>query len=398
MVIRKAAGALTNEERKIVKALLARGWRNQDIQALVNINRTATINSARITEVKTNDRVKATSDEATDFYIKKKESFDPQTGLNLYDDERLIRAREAMLLAVQVFNNPGLKFKTEVFAVQANIAWTYLLHEHYLRSGVDIEDKQGRTILLSQMIKRRDCPLSNGIKNNLSDLIDIRNDIEHKLLRRADYKFFPKFQACCLNFDKALCDLFSDRLSLQHELSLALQFSKLDFEQIEHLHKYDIPDHISALDARLDNRLSDKEKADLEYQFRVIYMLENTSKSKAHIRFIKPGSEEGVEIHNVLEKMVVSDKLYPFKPGEVCKEVSKKSEKRFTSHNHTQSMYRFSARPKGNSKQPENVKKAWCIYHPAYKSYTYSQAWIEHLVEQVLDAEKFTALMSYKPR
>ena len=143
MVIRKAEGAVTNEERKIIKALLARGWRNQDIQALININRAATINSARITEVKANDHIKSASDDIADFYIKKKESFDPQTGLNLYDDERLIRAREAMLLAVQVFNSPGMKFKTEVFAVQANIAWTYLLHEHFLKNGVIIEDKQG---------------------------------------------------------------------------------------------------------------------------------------------------------------------------------------------------------------------------------------------------------------
>jgi len=398
MVVRKREGSLTKEEKRIVKALLARGWRNQDIQALININRVATINSARVTEVKGNNNIKAASNERTDFFIKKKKSFDPQTGLNLYDDERLIRAREAMLLAVQVFNNPGLKFKTEVFAVQVNIAWTYLLHEHYLRNRVSIEDKQGRTLLLSQMIKRRDWPLSEGIKNNLADLIDIRNEVEHKILRRADFRFFPKFQACCLNFDKAICDLFGDQLSLQHELSLALQFAKLDFEQIEHLHKYDIPSHISALDARLDDRLSDEEKADLEYQFRVVYMLENTSKSKAHIRFIKPGSEEGLKIHNVLEKMVVADKLYPFKPTEVCKEVSKKSGKRFTSYNHSQAMYLFGARPKGNNQHPENVNLIWCIYHPAYKSYTYSQAWIDHLVEQVLDTQKFTVLKSYKPR
>ncbi len=398
MVVRKAAGALTLEESRIVKALLARGWRNQDIQALININRNATINSARITEVKGRQQTKPASEEATDFYIKKKASFDPQTGLNLYDDERLIRSREAMLLAVQVFNNPGMKFKTEVFAVQANIAWTYLLHEHFLSKGVKIEDNQGRTLLLSQMIQRNDFPLSKGIKNNLADMIDIRNDVEHKLLRRADYKFFPKFQACCLNFDKALCTLFDNKLSLKHELSLALQFAKLDFDQIECLQKYDIPDHISALDARLDDRLSDEEKADIEYQFRVVYMLESTSKGKAHIRFIKPGSEEGAEIHNVLEKHVIADKFYPFKPREISSVVSEKSGKRFTSHNHTQAMYLFSARPRSNSRQPENTNKTWCIYHPAYKSYTYSQSWVDHLVEQWLDVQKHSMIKTYKPR
>ena len=49
MVARKKQGGLTEEEKPIVKALLAKGWRNQDIQALVNTGREATINSGRIT-------------------------------------------------------------------------------------------------------------------------------------------------------------------------------------------------------------------------------------------------------------------------------------------------------------------------------------------------------------
>lgn len=39
MVGRKREGALSKDEKKIVKALLGKGWRNQDIQALLNIGR-----------------------------------------------------------------------------------------------------------------------------------------------------------------------------------------------------------------------------------------------------------------------------------------------------------------------------------------------------------------------
>jgi hypothetical protein len=146
MALRNPAGALTTEERRIVKALLKDAWRNQDIQALVNIGRKATINSARITEVKKNDEVQPASGAAVDFYRAKKAAYDAKTGLNLYDDERLIRAREAMVLAVQVFNSPSLSFKTEVFAILANVAWTYILHEFYKRKSV------ATLIPLSQLI------------------------------------------------------------------------------------------------------------------------------------------------------------------------------------------------------------------------------------------------------
>jgi len=171
---------------------------------LVNIGRLATINSARITEVKKNQRQAAASDDEVAFFEIKRQSFDPKNGLNLFDDERLIRAREGMILAVQISNSATLNFRTEVFAVLACIAWTYLLHEHYARKGVKTVDDDGRSLLLSQMIERPDCPLSDGIRNNLRALKTIRDDVKHKLLGKADVKwqglFHPRglHARCCI--------------------------------------------------------------------------------------------------------------------------------------------------------------------------------------------------------
>src|SRR5262245_34071770 len=131
----KKPTSLTDEEKRIIKALLAEGMRNQDIHTLINYERGATINFGRIAGVKKNAAITPSSPEEVAFFKRKKRSFDPITGLNLYVDERLIRAREAMVLAVTIFNSGIYRFKTEVFAVLANIAWTYLMHDHYERSG-----------------------------------------------------------------------------------------------------------------------------------------------------------------------------------------------------------------------------------------------------------------------
>jgi Protein of unknown function (DUF3644) len=217
MRLRNPEGALTEEEKPIIKALLAEGWRNQDIQALLNIGRDATINGARITEVKQNDAIIPASAEDVERFKAKKQAYDHKTGLNLFDDERLIRARESMILAVQVFNSAGLAFKTEVFSVLANIAWTYLLHEYYDRKGTVIADKDGWSVALSQLLERADCPLSKGIKQNLISLKEIRDAVEHRLLGRSDHKWLALFQACCLNFDKTICEMFGSDLTLQKD-------------------------------------------------------------------------------------------------------------------------------------------------------------------------------------
>lgn len=77
--------------------------------------------------------------QSVDYFMLHKRAFDPQTGLNRYDDESLIRAREAMILGVQIFNSAALKFKSEVFCVLSNIAWTYLLGARIEGNEVRIE-------------------------------------------------------------------------------------------------------------------------------------------------------------------------------------------------------------------------------------------------------------------
>ena len=211
-------------------------------------------------------------------------------------------------------------------------------------------------------------------------------------MRRGDAKFFSRFQACCLNFEKTLCSLFGERLSLSNELSLALQFVKLDFEQLVSLEKFDIPEEIAALDARLCGTHSEEEQSDLEYQFRVVYTFQSTAKSRAHIQFVRPDTAEGKEICHVLEKRVVADTLYPHKPRDVCAIVSKRMKKRFTPNNNLKAAYLYKVRPKTGSKQPENTDKEYCIYHPLYKSYSYSKSWIKRLCEIVADDQEFAKI------
>ncbi len=392
----KTGGGLTAEEKRIVKALLAEGWRNQDIQALVNVGRPATINSARITGVKKNGSIKPATDDDVRFYKKKKESFDWKTGLNLFDDERLIRAREAMILAVQVFNSPSCSFKSEIFSVLANIAWTYLLHEFYTRKGIEVVGADGKSFALSQMLTRPDCPLSDGVKNNLGAIKLIRDEVEHMLMRRGDVKWSPLFQACCLNFDTAILKLFGEKLSLQKELSFALQFTKLDIDQITTFQNYEIPEQIEALDARLGEGLTEEQLADLEYKFQVIYTMDNASKSSAGIKFIKPGTDEARDVKNVLLKYKLADEEYPYKPGTVTKNVAKKSGKKFLLNNHTQAWRLFKIRPKKGVKQPQNTNKDYCIYHQAHSDYTYSEKWVDFLSNKVASPEEFAKIKAVK--
>ena len=157
-----------------------------------------------------------------------------------------------------------------------------------------------------------------------------------------------------------------------------------------------LPEHIEAIDARLKELITEDEQLDLEYQFRVIYTLDAAAKTRSHFEFLRPDSAEGKEIRNILVQYKAADYLYPHKPTGVVKLVQEKSGLVFTGNNHTQAWKLHKIRPARGAKQPENTNKEFCIYHAAHGDYTYSEAWVDRLTEEVKDAAKLAAIKSVK--
>ena len=265
MVTRNRNNKLEHWEVAMIKAMLAKGTFGNDQDILAYFTRpTRSINHARIADIKTGTshaKTKSASDGALTRFIDNWPQVDPVTGLHLLGDELLIKAREAMLVAVQSYNNPRTYFRSEVFIVTSIIAWTYLLHAYYKTKKVDYRHKQEMPDGTFQVIKTRHgadkhwelgacledakCPLDEGTKNNLLFLIEIRHEIEHQMTRRIDGRLSAKLQACALNFNRSLKSLFGDQYGLDGELSFALQFSAIDKDQKKVLMEQDdLPPHI----------------------------------------------------------------------------------------------------------------------------------------------------------
>ena len=110
-------------------------------------------------------------------------------------NELLDKSKEAMLSAVQIYNNPLIKFKSEMFIITAIISWTYLMHAYYSKESIDYRyfhmrgkrkrydrTKNGayKHWELERCINEQASPLDKGTANNLRFLIGIRHEIEHQ--------------------------------------------------------------------------------------------------------------------------------------------------------------------------------------------------------------------------
>lgn len=386
--------SLTEYEKRIAKALSLSGERNQDIHLLINIGRNPSTNFGRLSGVKDWAIEPATPDEVARFRFEKS-LVDQRTGLSPFTDERLVRSREAMLLAVQTFNNPLILFKVELFAVLSNIAWTYLLHEYYDRKRVQIINDEGYALLLSQILQRDDCPLAEDVIKNISSVKLLRDEVEHKLLKSLGRTFYPLFQANCLNFENALVKLFGEKMALSESLTYALQFSRLSMEQLSLVQKYDLNQEVESIDARIEQELGITGNEGLSYKFKVNYSLEKSVKGDANIVFTR--TNPNGTAHQVLVDKVASDELWPFKPTRVVQLVRERTGADFTSHHHTLAWKKMGVRPRQGANKPASTNKKYCTFHVAHNDYTYSAAWVDMLVDIVNDADQYTALKKYKP-
>ena len=156
------------------------------------------------------------------------------------------KAREAMLSAVQIYNNPLITFKTETFIVLSVIAWTYLLHAHYRSKQIDYRyftrpgkrkkyarnaDGTIRYWDLTECISKESSPLDKDTRNNLSFLIGLRHQIEHRKASGLDSYLSARYQACALNFNFYLKKLHGEKFALDQSLALSLQFAEFDYDQ-----------------------------------------------------------------------------------------------------------------------------------------------------------------------
>lgn len=230
--------------------------------------------------------------------------------------ELVKKAREAMLAAVQLYNNPQVTFKAESFITLSVIGWTYSLHAYYRSIGVDyryyrytgkrkIYDKTKYGAYkhweLERCLNDKDCPLDGNTITNLRFLIGVRHEIEHQMTDKIDEFLSAKLQACALNFDYYICKLFGDKYNLSKELSLAIQFSPLTPKQRDTLHDNShITSNVKNFVVDFEDILSDEALSSSRYAYRVLFVPINAKrKGQADqvVEFVKSDSPlaDGIE-------------------------------------------------------------------------------------------------------
>lgn len=270
-----------------------------------------------------------------------------------YKEELLTKSREAMLSAVQIFNNPSIHFKSETFIVLSNIAWMYMLHGFYRDNEIEYryfkktgqnrkfeKTKKGayKYWELERCLDDKSCPVDQVTKSNLKFLIGLRHEVEHQMTTKIDEYLSARFQACCLNYNNYIKQLFGEDYGIDQYLSFSLQFSTIKEEHANQLKKFtDLPANISAYINSFDEALSDDEFNDIKYSYRVLYVPKSVNKkgqADKVIEFIPANSPEAEGLNKEYVLVKEREKI-KYLPGDIYGEMQKKGYKKFNAHHHT---------------------------------------------------------------
>ncbi|HBT75749.1 MAG TPA: DUF3644 domain-containing protein [Planctomycetaceae bacterium] len=299
--------------------------------------------------------------------------------------ELIEKSREAALSAVQIFNNPLIRFKSETFIVLMIIAWTYLLHAYYRSKKIEHRhheivgkrkkfDKTTKGAYkrwgLEHCLSIKESPVDKDAANNLRFLIGIRHEIEHQMTMRIDAALSAKFQACCLNYNELIKTLFGDQYGIDHYLSFSLQFSSISEEQILSLPSpEEMPANIQSFIEGFDGDLSEAEFNSPKYAYRVIFtpkLVNHKGQADQVIEFIKEDSPLAKEINASLDKtytVIKETEKKKYLPKNVVEAMKAEGFFKFSIHNHTQLWQSLDAKnPKKN--YGVLIQNVWYWYEP----------------------------------
>jgi len=267
--------------------------------------------------------------------------------------ELLRKSREAALAAVQIFNSPLISFKSEIFIVLMNIAWTYLLHAYYRKHGIEYRYYQQRTKRrvfdktssgahkhweFERCLNDQQSPVDKDTANNLRFLIGIRHEIEHQMTSRLDSSLSAKFQACCLNYNEYVKKLFGEQHGIDKHLAFSLQFSSISREQAKGLPSpSEMPCHIKAFVEGFEGKLSDEEFNSPRFAYRVLFVAKTANRrgqADQVVEFVKPDTPLAQDVNKAYTVIKETERPKHLPKG-IVEMMKKEGYVRFTMGSHT---------------------------------------------------------------
>lgn len=345
-----------------------------------------------------------------------------QAGDLTVEDRLVAKAREAALAAIRHYNDPTAGFRTDGFIVWMVIAWNALLQALLERDGVDYydQDENGKIIEIGGRAKVKGTwdllTLALGgddhraLRFNLDFFLNLRHLIEHRYIPALDIALASEAQAMLLNFETVLTREFGEEAAIGSHLVIPLQLSMLrpeaqiqSFKQLQSQIPVDVLEFLN----RHRQEVPTEVLRSHEYALPIFFVPVAANRERsadAVVHFVRPG-QVSKEIEKALQHLAVvpKPKLVPvvgenlFRPQEVVNLVRARLPFRFSLNLHARCWRHYGVRPASGDSEPAATDPEFCVYDKLSRSYGYTEQWIDYLVAELSDADRYQQVVGVAP-
>ena len=350
-------------------------------------------------------------------FLVNKDPFKPE--LSAVAESLISKSREAALLAVQVYNNPTLNFRTPSFIVHMVIAYTSFFHALFEEQGKDYVERladgtpkltrTGQPWLwdLRHCVKEYWGGISSPVRDNLNLFIELRDEIEHRYARAFDSRIAEYCQALLLNYEELIVEHFSQYYALGTSISIPLQLTRqASTSRLDALRELQRQDYkvLTELVDSFSSSISQASRDSMEYRFRVMLVQvpanhpESADLSMRFIKFedlteeAKSGLRDAVTL--VKTRTIEAANAGRLLPNAVVRIIQETADPRFRMHEHTLAWKHFGVRPR--ERQADGCDTRYCHYDEAHGDIVYTMEWVKKLQDAVSDPPTYAFIRAYR--
>lgn len=315
--------------------------------------------------------------------------------MNLTD--RLIdKAKEAFVMAIEVYNKPTIRYRLEGFSFFICNAWELMLKAHLINargeSAIYYPDKPNRTISLENCIQKVFTNEKSPIRMNLAKIVELRNTSTHFITEEYEMVYVPLLQACVFNFVEKMRefhDVDMTEIIPENFITLSVRIKALTETEIRGKYTAPVSERLINIQQTLQPMIAENNS---NFAIRVEHQYFQTKdKNEATDTFhIAKDGEQGARI---IKKLIDPNESHKYNTKNCVKEINHRL-KKMGIH----MLYRGEAMYKGQPVEMSTyhfnnfvtyyglkTNERYCFVHHVYSQpqYTYSIQTIDFIVDEI---------------
>lgn len=240
-------------------------------------------------------------------------------------DKLLEKAKEAFLMAIEVYNKPSIRYRVEGFSFFICNAWELMLKAHIVKTkgeaAIYYRDSPERTITLDNCVKMVDTNEHSPVRKNLLRIMELRNTSTHFIVEEYEMVYIPLFQACVFNFTEKMMEYHGvDMAEIipQNFLTLSISMKSLDASEIRAKYPGQIADRLVSTMADINEDINHNNSSFAIRVDHYHYITKDINKA-TDVVHISSKAETGVQI---IKELKDPNDTFKYSAKKLAKEVN----------------------------------------------------------------------------